>query len=657
MDAALDLDTQDCFSYISTAEKQALITSIAYLSTIEILLAGPLKKNRMGLHSFIILIIIFFSGIVFPGHTQAQDHKGQGQVQTQMQVLQSLNQIAVSLTHIITYNDKVILDQEYNSIITNLNLNKIPDADIITLLQELMDLLTSSKIQDHDRAYLSHSYERNLQNELKKRVQSRIFDTDMIVNPYTGILNAVLNVGSFYFNYRSKIEDYRKEQEENIWKIEAGTMQGLNNFYKKLLKYSWELMRRYNLPDEWRLDEKQLSDYTAILKESDLELRYRKLERIENSFQKFPPYWYYRGQSAQEIGKKEEALRCFNEFQHIHQGILRKDPYAASTAMCKSMLTEEQAAPDKLKNDLEVILANSDDADWGNILFAALQYARLGDTDKAGRLILRNLDNGHIAFIENPDMIRTVGPALLLNARPEVFNRIMDTVLNNDKIKNYDVLWLYGQIRNRDILKRIEPEFDHVLLLVKNKSLLNPLNMFKGDNLTLFLPSRWIVDNLTITLRLKDESGEHAFQPAEVALLQDFPEVTVLTFRNVLSTKKFIKKKRSAQIAIALVRGKLLEDKTDKEAYDIEMFFTSKILPSEEQSSKIVKYSNYIFTNTTLAKPEPSEKKTAVVDPEAGKDNSDKKMEDPDDYALWFSKEKIVMNGETFQWSDDGVIF
>jgi hypothetical protein len=611
----------------------------------------------MSLQSVIILIIIFLAGVVIPGEIRAQDNKGQEQVQTQLQVLQSLNQIAVSLTQIITYNDKVVLDQEYNSIINNLNLSKIPDADIITLLQELMDLLTSSKIQDHDRAYLSGNYEKNVQNELKKRVRSRIFDTDLINNPYTTILNAVLNVGSFYFNYRSKMEDYKKEQEENVWKIKANTMQGLNNFYKKLLKYSWELMRRYNFPDEWRLDEKQLSDYIAILKEPDLELRYRKLERIENGFQKFPPYWYYRGQSAQEIGKKEEALRCFNQFQHIHQGILRKDPYLASTAMCKTMLMAEQAAPDKLKSDLEVILANSDDADWGNILFAALQYARLGDADTAGRLILRNLDNGHIAFIENPDMIRTVGPALLLNARPDVFNRIMDTVLENDKVKNYDVLWLYGQIRNRDILKRIEPEFDHVLLLTANKSLLNPLNMFKGDNLTLFLPTRWMADNLAVTLRLTNEAGEHGFQPAEVAPLPDFPEITVLTFKNVLSIKTFIKKKLSAQIAIALVREKLLEDKTDKETYDIEMFFTSKILPSEEQLSKIIKYSKYLFANAAGAKPKPSEKGAAAADPEAGKNKADKKKEDADDHALWFAKEKIVVNGETFQWSDDGVIF
>jgi tetratricopeptide (TPR) repeat protein len=631
--------------------------SLHYITITKMCMAAFQRKIIMGLRPVIILIIIFWAGAVFSGELPAQDDKGQEQVQTQMKVLQSLNQIAVSLTHIITYNDKVVLDQEYNTIINNLNLSKIPDVDIITLLQELMDLLTSSKIQDHDRAFLSRSFEKNVQNELKKRVRSRIFETDLIINPYTTVLNAVLNAGSFYFNYRSQMEDYKREKEEKAWAIETKTLQGLNNFYKKLLKYSWDLMRRYNFPDEWRLDEKQLSNYTAILKEPNLELRYRKLERIENSFQKFPPYWYYRGQAAQEIGKKEEALRCFNEFQDIHQSILRKDPYAASTAMCKTMLMAEQAVPDNLKSDLEVILANSDDADWGNILFAALQYARLGDADTAGRLILRNLDNGHIAFIENPDMIRTVGPALLLNARPDVFTRIMDTVLENDKVKNYDVLWLYGQIRNRDILKRLEPEFDHVLLLTANKSLLNPLNMFKGDNLTLFLPTRWMADNLAVTLRLTNEAGEHGFHPAEMAPMPDFPEITVLIFKNVLSINTFIKKKRSAQIAIALVREKLSSDKTGKEAYDIEMLFTSKILPSEEQLSKIITYSKYLFPDPAGAKPKPSEKRAAAAGPDAEKNKANKKKEDPDDYALWFTKEKIVVNAETFQWSDNGVIF
>lgn len=603
---------------------------------------------------FVCLAIVFSApaGLCDVGPPRPGAAQEEGSVQ--LQVLQALNQIAVSLTHIITYNDKVVLDQEYNTIINNLNLNKIPDADIISLLQELMDLLTASKIQEHERAALSRSYEKNVQNELRKRLRKRILETDLLLNPYMGVLNAVLNVGSFYFNYRDRMDDYKKEREEAAWKIEAATLQGLNNFYKKLLKYSWDLMRRYQLPDEWRLNEKQLSDYTAILKEPDIERRYRKLERLESAFQKFPPYWYYRGQSAYEMGNAKEALFCFNQFQSIHQGILRKDPFAASTAMHKIMLTVQHASPAQIRRDLEVVLANSDDEDWGNILFAALHYARLGDKDTAGRLILRNLDNGYLTFIEDPEMMRALGPALLLDARSDVFDRIMDAVLKNDKIKNYDVLWLYGQLRNRDILRRIQGEFDHVLLLAENKSWLNPLNVFRGDNLALLLPTRWMADNLTVQLRLMDEDGEHTFQPSETAPLRNYPEVTVLTFKDVLSTKKFIKKKRQARIAVSLMREKLAEDRSAKEAYTIEMIFTTAIVPAEEQESKIVKYSSFLFTDSKRTAPPPSEGRASEKLQES---KPEKKDDEGEDLALWFAKERLVLNGESFRWSDDGIAF
>ena len=87
---------------------------------------------------------------------------------------------------------------------------------------------------------------------------------------------------------------------------------------------------------------------------------------------------------------------------------MRKDPYAASVAMCKTMLKAELDDPAVLRSDLDLILANSEDSDWGNILFAALQYGRIGDSETAGKLILRNLDNGHSGFVDSPDMIRTI---------------------------------------------------------------------------------------------------------------------------------------------------------------------------------------------------------------------------------------------------------
>ncbi len=119
--------------------------------------------------------------------------------------------------------------------------------------------------------------------------------------------------------------------------------------------------------------------------------------------------------------------------------------------------------------------------------------------------------------------------------------------------------------------------------------------------------------------------------------MPDLPEMSVLTFKDVLPIKSFIKNKRSAEISIALIREKLATDNSEKEAYDIEMVFKSQIIRSDEQLRKTIKYTNDLF-------------KVGTPSIEA------QKMEqDSDDLTVWFNKEKIILNGEAFGWSDDGV--
>jgi hypothetical protein len=113
--------------------------------------------------------------------------------------------------------------------------------------------------------------------------------------------------------------------------------------------------------------------------------------------------------------------------------------------------------------------------------------------------------------------------------------------------------------------------------------------------------------------------------------------MTVLTFNDVFPIKSFIKKKRSAEISISLIRKKLAADRTDKEGYDIEMIFKSQIIRSDEQLTKTIKYTNNLFKIGT-----------PNIDVE-------KIKQDSDDLTVWFNKEKIILNGEAFAWSDDSV--
>ncbi|MBF0231045.1 MAG: hypothetical protein HQK63_15865, partial [Desulfamplus sp.] len=71
---------------------------------------------------------------------------------------------------------------------------------------------------------------------------------------------------------------------------------------------------------------------------------------------------------------------------------------------------------------------------------------------------------------------------------------------------------------------------------------------------------------------------------------------------------------------------------------DITMIFKSQIIRSDEQLSKVIKYTNNLFKVGT-----------PIID-------TDKVKENPDDLTVWFNKEKIILNGETFGWSDSGVV-
>jgi hypothetical protein len=67
------------------------------------------------------------------------------------------------------------------------------------------------------------------------------------------------------------------------------------------------------------------------------------------------------------------------------------------------------------------------------------------------------------------------------------------------------------------------------------------------------------------------------------------------------------------------------------------MVFKSQIIRSDEQLAKTIKYTNDLFKVGTPSIEVEEEK------------------QDSDDLTVWFNKEKIILNGEAFGWSDDGV--
>jgi hypothetical protein len=138
---------------------------------------------------------------------------------------------------------------------------------------------------------------------------------------------------------------------------------------RDLFEAAWRLSERYDFPDEYRLTEKQITQYNEILLDPDPLRRYERLDVINHIFEAFPPYWYYKGTTAREIwnlyeetnieiaGKyKTKSLLDYEKFNEVYQEdmeLMREDVIAASCFIEHIGLLDVKEDAKKIINLLE----------------------------------------------------------------------------------------------------------------------------------------------------------------------------------------------------------------------------------------------------------------------------------------------------------------
>lgn len=78
----------------------------------------------------------------------------------QLRAAYALNLWTVSVSQIIDYNDVNIMKQEYDTIMNNLNLERMPkDEALLDVIKEIMDEITSFLIDAGDSAFIEREYQ------------------------------------------------------------------------------------------------------------------------------------------------------------------------------------------------------------------------------------------------------------------------------------------------------------------------------------------------------------------------------------------------------------------------------------------------------------------------------------------------------------------
>lgn len=217
----------------------------------------------------------------------------------------ALNLWTVSIKQIIDYNDINIMQQEYDSIMNNLNIEKMPkDNVLLDIIREIMDQITYSLAENGDKKMIEREYQHQIKNAIWSAVPNvgAIFATS---NPVAMGITLATQVGIGYMNYRRNKAENDLKYERTKWEIQKNHMLHLNGLQKQLFGTAWSLAERYKFPDEYRLTERQIQEYNMALIESNPIKRYNFLNSMRSNFNAYPPFWYQLGSTANSIYQNE----------------------------------------------------------------------------------------------------------------------------------------------------------------------------------------------------------------------------------------------------------------------------------------------------------------------------------------------------------------
>lgn len=266
----------------------------------------------------------------------------------QLKAAYALNLCTVSIAQIVDYNDIGILMQEYDNILNNLNIEKMPKDDaLLETFKRIIDTIDSCYISAEDKKLIDAEY----QNRMKNAVWSAVPRLGLIFatgNPIAIAMNLATQVGISYMNYRRNKAEYQQGQEREYWQIEKSDLEMISGLRQSLFETSWQLAKTYNFPDEYRLTNQQVKDYNSTLLEDNPFKRYNGLSSMKDKFQAYPHFWYQMGSTANSIYRskdldisdsmrtmyKERAIECFEHYRKLNKfNLLRQDAITSAWAL------------------------------------------------------------------------------------------------------------------------------------------------------------------------------------------------------------------------------------------------------------------------------------------------------------------------------------
>ena len=171
----------------------------------------------------------------------------------------ALNMAIVSVHRIVTTENRIVLQHEYDNIINKLALGNIEsDYEMTGLYSELMNFITGRGLRNNEAERFRERYKRREQ----KRITEAFSKVKVSGNNLWSIVgNLAVSCVSSYLGYRNSDAELLEGLNNDLWKLKKKDIEECNRLQVQLLNASWNLLRQYKLPDEYRLTQDSLNGF------------------------------------------------------------------------------------------------------------------------------------------------------------------------------------------------------------------------------------------------------------------------------------------------------------------------------------------------------------------------------------------------------------
>lgn len=285
-------------------------------------------------------------------------------------------------------NNQVFLENAYSSLKNDLYPNAV-DNKTQAQSTSLLDTINGYRMISVKRDRLEYIYEQNKAQALRQAIPNPMgllsaVQSGSTLKAAASILYMAVDAKSSYDAASSQADlQFLKDG----WELDDQTADELHNSTKNALNYMYNMVRDYDLPGDYALNDESVEAFVSWTAKENLVSKISWLESNQKTYEQFGPYWLELVKDYYDAENYAQCLDALNHYEKVSTRIFRKDlDYAQVLPMAiisaRETMSENQYVEFADKY-CDLILTNtkkysdSEDFDWSKRYFVSQIYLDL----------------------------------------------------------------------------------------------------------------------------------------------------------------------------------------------------------------------------------------------------------------------------------------